>query len=113
MELQAEEPKKQTFEQLAHDFQLTKVRILWLLEQLCPEGKDDYPANPSALDYEMMRELYGDLKPDITDEEFAAQFKAIDTDGSGEIEFDEFVKWISEEEIDLGEDDEDEDEDDE
>lgn len=109
----AEEPKKQTFEQLSATFELTQVRIQWLHEQfagLCPDGIDEYPHNPSSLTKEVMRDLYGDLKPDMSDEEFDAQFAKIDEDGSGEIEFDEFVKWISEEEIDLGDSDEEEDE---
>merc|ERR1739847_183869 len=94
--------RKMSYAQLAARFDLTDVRIEWLHDQFrecLDEGEvDNYPSDPAALSKEKMRELYADLKPDMTDE-----------DGSGEIEFDEFIRWIFLEEIDLeGEEDEDE-----
>ena len=32
------------------------------------------------------------MKPDMADDEFDQQFEEIDEDGSGEIEFDEFIR---------------------
>jgi hypothetical protein len=103
--------KKRTYEQLAAEYELTDVRIEWLHEQfkeMLDEGEEDnYPTDPASLSKDKMRDLYQDLKPDMNDDEFEAQFEEIDEDGSGEIEFDEFIRWIYMEEIDLGEDDED------
>jgi len=103
---------KKTFEQLSKEFELTMVRIEWLHEQFkecLPEGMTDgYPLDPAALTKDKMRELYADLKPGMSDEEFETQFEEIDEDGSGEIEFDEFIRWIFLEEIDLEGDDEEE-----
>jgi len=103
---------KKTFEQLSKEFDLAMVRIEWLHEQFkecLPEGvTDGYPLNPAALSKDKMRELYSDLKPGMSTEEFEQQFEEIDEDGSGEIEFDEFIRWIFLEEIDLEGDEEDE-----
>lgn len=35
-----------------------------------------------------------ELQPDITPAEFEARFRRIDSDGSGHIEFDEFMAWV-------------------
>lgn len=106
--------KKRTYDQLAKEYDLTDVRIEWLHEQfkaMLDEGEEDnYPMDPASLSKEKMRELYADLKPDMADDEFDQQFEEIDEDGSGEIEFDEFIRWIYMEEIDLGEDDEEDEE---
>ena len=49
-----------------------------------------------GLTREKMKVLMDTLLPvKLTDEEFNVQFDEIDTDGGGEIEFDEFIKWYS------------------
>ena len=59
-----------------------------------------------ALSKGEMRDLYADIKPDMTDEDFETSFVEIDKDGSGEIEFDEFVFWLFLEEVALDEEEE-------
>merc|ERR1712125_177882 len=46
-----------------------------------------------------MRDLMGEVRPEMEEPEFAAKFKRIDSDGSNVIEFDEFVIWVREDEI--------------
>merc|ERR1711988_115506 len=42
-----------------------------------------------------------EVKPDMTLAEFEQKFIQIDTDGSGELEFDEFVQWLGQDELEL------------
>jgi len=65
---------------------------------------DKYPVDPASLSKVEMRDLYADLKPEMDDSAFETAFVEIDKDGSGEIEFDEFVFWLFLEEIPLDED---------
>lgn len=86
-------------------FGLTMARIEWLHRQFCqliPEGEEDnYPDDPYGLTKDRMQTLMTDLLPDLTDAEFERAFVEIDLDGGGQIEFDEFVEWLSTEELDL------------
>jgi len=95
-----EEEAKPSLQELADIYGFTMARIEWLHDTF--EGilgdKDDYPKNPSPLDKTKMCELMASLKPEMTRQEFEMYFTQIDTDGSGEIEFDEFVEWICTEE---------------
>jgi len=80
------------------------IRLTWLHEQfasLIPSGIDNYPIEPSALSKEEMRDLISQLQPDITAEEFDIKFRQVDTDGSGQIEFDEFVEWLTADKVDI------------
>jgi len=101
---------KPTMEDLCRKFGLTMARMEWLHEQF--EGflqanedgstrKDDYPEHPSALTKEEMKELFATIMPDMTLAAFEKRFEEIDIDGSGEIEFDEFVEWLRADEIEM------------
>merc|ERR1711862_541437 len=46
-----------------------------------------------------MRDLMNEVRPDMPQEEFDMRFRRIDEDGSGMIEFDEFVTWVREDEV--------------
>mmetsp|Transcript_107860 Transcript_107860/g.336396 ORF Transcript_107860/g.336396 Transcript_107860/m.336396 type:complete len:545 (+) Transcript_107860:563-2197(+) len=41
-----------------------------------------------------LRELMHNLDPTLTDDEITAVFDNIDTDGSGEVDYQEFVRWV-------------------
>merc|ERR1740129_196237 len=58
-----------------------------------------YPECPAALKKNQMRALIREVQPDLTDAEFEARFQRIDVDGSGMVEFDEFVTWVREDEV--------------
>jgi Ca2+-binding EF-hand superfamily protein len=99
---------KMSFAQLSDEYQIPLARIDWLHDQFkafLEDGVDNYPSDPAALTKDKMRELYQDLKPDMDEGEFEEQFVEIDKDGSGFIEFDEFVFWLFLEEVDLDEED--------
>merc|ERR1712048_1513447 len=53
-----------------------------------------YPHNPASISKDKMRQLVEEVNPDMEDDEFESRFRRIDSDGSGVIEFDEFVGWI-------------------
>jgi len=101
---------KPTMEALCRKFGLTMARMEWLHEQFegflpkNPDGSpqtDDYPDNPAALSKDDMKGLFADIMPEMTLATFEKRFEEIDTDGSGEIEFDEFVEWLREDEIEM------------
>jgi hypothetical protein len=96
-----------TYAELCKEYDISVTRLEWLHEQFrafLPEGVvDTYPVNAAALSRAEMRDLYADLKPEMQDEDFEAAFVEIDKDGSGEIEFDEFVFWLFLEEIPMDE----------
>ena len=48
-----------------------------------------------ALDSEEMKQLFKDLGLELTQDQEATVMSRIDTDGSGEIDFDEFFAWYS------------------
>jgi Ca2+-binding EF-hand superfamily protein len=103
----AKEGRKMTYAELCKEYDISVTRLEWLHEQFrafLPEGVvDTYPVNAAALSRAEMRDLYADLKPEMQDEDFEAAFVEIDKDGSGEIEFDEFVFWLFLEEIPMDE----------
>jgi Ca2+-binding EF-hand superfamily protein len=101
---------KPTYEQLAEMTGMTVPRVEWLHtlfetymdpDPARPDElqEDMYPESPSKISKAKMKELITDVNPDVTDPEFEARFLRIDQDGSGEIEFDEFVKWISADDV--------------
>jgi len=100
--------RKMTYAELCKEYDISVTRLEWLHEQFrsfLPEGVvDNYPVDSASLSKVEMRDLYADLKPDMNDSDFETAFVEIDKDGSGEIEFDEFVFWLFLEEIPLDED---------
>jgi len=91
---------------------MTMARLQWLHElfesYLIPDEdapKDappptcGYPDDPASLLKPQMRALVSEVNPNLTEAEFEARFRRIDEDGSGEIEFDEFVAWVHNDEI--------------
>mmetsp|Transcript_52826 Transcript_52826/g.123584 ORF Transcript_52826/g.123584 Transcript_52826/m.123584 type:complete len:741 (+) Transcript_52826:52-2274(+) len=101
--------RKPTFEELSFKLGMTMARMQWLhalFETFLPHesGSDvhptcRYPDNPAAIPKTAMRELIREIHPHLTDSEFEARFARIDSDGSGVIEFDEFVNWVREDEV--------------
>merc|ERR1719399_561004 len=102
--------RKMTYAELCKEYDISISRLEWLHEQFrsfLPEGVvDTYPVDAAALSKGEMRDLYADIKPDMTDEDFETSFVEIDKDGSGEIEFDEFVFWLFLEEVALDDEEE-------
>jgi len=99
--------RKMTYAELCKEYDIPTSRLEWLHDQFrsfLPEGVvDTYPVNAASLSKAEMRDLYADLKPEMNDDDFESAFQEIDKDGSGEIEFDEFVFWLFLEEIPLDE----------
>ena len=56
---------------------------------------------PEIIDKKTMFQLLKQIKPQITQEEFLARFRRIDEDKSGVIEFDEFVQWVYDDEVEV------------
>jgi hypothetical protein len=102
--------RKMTYAELCKEYDISVTRLEWLHEQFrsqLPEGVvDTYPIDAAALSKGEMRDLYADIKPDMKDEDFETSFVEIDKDGSGEIEFDEFVFWLFLEEVALDDEEE-------
>eukprot|EP00397_Hematodinium_sp_SG-2012_P024045 GEMP01025030.1.p2 GENE.GEMP01025030.1~~GEMP01025030.1.p2 ORF type:complete len:247 (+),score=73.49 GEMP01025030.1:1133-1873(+) len=92
-----EDEGKPGYKELCQNFGLTMARLEWLHDKFeeILESKDNYPDDPTPLSKEQMRELMASIKPDMTIAAFEEYFVQIDTDGSGKIEFDEFVEWLS------------------
>merc|ERR1719379_1260513 len=103
------ETAKPSFETLCRQHRMTMARMHWLhaqfVEFLPPVGgvpqRCGYPENPAALTKNDVQNLMAEVKPDMTLAEFEQKFIQIDTDGSGELEFDEFVQWLGEDELEL------------
>ncbi|CAD7976170.1 unnamed protein product, partial [Amoebophrya sp. A25] len=100
-----EEEPKPSMEDLCVMYGLTMARIEWLhgqFKSFLPDGQEDnYPEDPYGMSKDTMRRLMSDLIPGMDDDEFESKFQEIDLDGGGEIEFDEFVEWLSKETIQL------------
>ena len=99
-----EDTAKPSLEELSESTGMSLIRVHWLHDQfkaLLPDGTDEYPENPAALSREEMHALTLELQPDMSEEEFSQKFFAIDGDGSGQIEFDEFIEWMCLEKIDI------------
>lgn len=101
---------KPSMEELCERSGITQARMDWLYDLFeSYVQKEDveemtklpqkYPEHSLALTKDQMRPMIEEMKPDITPAEFEARFHRIDEDGSGEIEFDEFVTWIHEDEV--------------
>merc|ERR1712216_446133 len=68
------------------------------LNNLCylKQEFDTYDEDRSGyIDVKELRELLEKLGEELTEEELEQAFKELDTDGSGEIEFFEFVEWFT------------------
>jgi Ca2+-binding EF-hand superfamily protein len=99
---------KPSMEVLCQRLGMPMARLEWLHglfeSYLNGEGaeqlkKDNYPDDPSSINKDQMRELFKEMNPDLSEPEFEARFMRIDEDGSGLIEFDEFVAWVHEDEV--------------
>lgn len=98
VQVDAEDEGKPSLKLISLRTGINMIRLNWLHEQfiaLLDDGVDDYPDNPSALSKDQMMDLIEQLQPDITPEEFEIKFAQVDSDGSGQIEFDEFVEWMA------------------
>merc|ERR1719478_1703026 len=70
------------------------------LNNLCylKQEFDTYDEDRSGyIDVKELRELLEKLGEELTEEELEQAFKELDADGSGEIEFFEFVEWFTSE----------------
>merc|ERR1719156_480772 len=105
----ADENAKPSMESLCRQHRMTMARMHWLhaqfVEFLPPidgvKQRCGYPENPAALTKNDVKQLMAEVRPDMTLVEFDQKFIQIDTDGSGELEFDEFVQWLGEDELEL------------
>jgi len=103
--------EKPSMETLCERLGMTMARITWLHELFeeylaeedapgeGPPPRCGYPERPASIRKAQMRALVSDVNPNLTEAEFEARFRRIDGDGSGEIEFDEFVAWVHNDEI--------------
>jgi Ca2+-binding EF-hand superfamily protein len=103
---------KPSMSELSDRLGLTVARLKWLhtlfegflVNEDDPEGpppKCGYPDDPASLTKEQMKGLILELNPKTTDPEFESHYRRIDIDGGGAVEFDEFVVWLSENQINL------------
>jgi hypothetical protein len=102
---------KPTIEMLSQTLGLTVARLNWLHslfegflasdDDHGPPPKCHYPEDPASLSKDQMKGILMELFPQTTDPEFEAHFMRIDEDGSGKVEFDEFVTWLAENQINL------------
>jgi hypothetical protein len=99
---------KPSFDALCKRLSMTMARMLWLhkiWESYVQESGDAqrclYPQNPAQLKKQHVQEMMAELLPHLTTDEFEECFQKIDSDGNGTLEFDEFVVWISEDEVRL------------
>jgi hypothetical protein len=60
--------------------------------QFSSPNPPSYPENPQFLTKDAMREMFDTNFPEVDEEEFENLFEMVDFDGSGEIEFDEFLE---------------------
>jgi Ca2+-binding EF-hand superfamily protein len=103
------ETAKPSFESLCRQHRMTMARMHWLHAQFVDflplvggvKQRCGYPENPAALTRNDVQSLMAEVKPDMTIAEFEQKFIQIDTDGSGELEFDEFVQWLGGDELEL------------
>lgn len=96
---------KPSMEELCRIHHTTMARMYWLHKQfegfLQPPRACGYPEDPAALSKKDLQDLMAEVRPAMTLAEFDQKFRVIDSDGSGEVEFDEFVKWLREDELEL------------
>eukprot|EP00933_Yihiella_yeosuensis_P030107 TRINITY_DN23785_c0_g1_i1.p1 TRINITY_DN23785_c0_g1~~TRINITY_DN23785_c0_g1_i1.p1 ORF type:complete len:751 (+),score=162.74 TRINITY_DN23785_c0_g1_i1:39-2255(+) len=99
---------KPSMQVLSQTLKLSQPRLDWLhelFESFLPPNQDGshqvcgYPDQPAALGKAVMFKMLQDLNSAITEAEFEARFRRIDTDNSEMVEFDEFCTWVSEDEV--------------
>eukprot|EP00441_Pelagodinium_beii_P016439 CAMPEP_0197662306 /NCGR_PEP_ID=MMETSP1338-20131121/52825_1 /TAXON_ID=43686 ORGANISM="Pelagodinium beii, Strain RCC1491" /NCGR_SAMPLE_ID=MMETSP1338 /ASSEMBLY_ACC=CAM_ASM_000754 /LENGTH=757 /DNA_ID=CAMNT_0043240083 /DNA_START=39 /DNA_END=2312 /DNA_ORIENTATION=+ len=99
---------KPSMEELCAMLKMTRGRLDFfhdVFESFLPKTQDGeqgvclYPEMPAAINKSTMRTLMGELQPGLDEDEFDARFRRIDDDGSGLIEFDEFVRWVHDDEV--------------
>jgi len=102
---------KPSFEELCRNLGATMARMNWLhrlFESYLGEDSAGearicgYPEDPASLTVEQMRGIMSDVRPDMGEAEFLSRFQRIDQDGSGLVEFDEFVCWLVDDEVSVG-----------
>ena len=54
--------------------------------------EDNYPEDPGSLSKEKVWDMMRSMGANMSTEEFDEQFKQIDLDGGGSLEFDEFME---------------------
>lgn len=102
--------KKPSVDLLCERLGVTMSRMEWLHRLfesfLEPDPKNPgvppvclYPDAPASIKKDHMRALMKELRPTMEEVEFEARFRRIDSDGSNQIEFDEFVMWVREDEV--------------
>lgn len=98
--------KKPSFEELAKQLNMPRGRLVFFhelfegfLKQSDPSKQCAYPECPASLDKKTMFNLIAELQPHITEAELEARFRRIDRDGTGTVEFDEFVRWVYDDEV--------------
>jgi len=99
---------KPSMEELCQQLKMSRGRLDFfhdLFESFLPKTKDGkpgaclYPECPAVIEKKTMQALINEVQPGLSEDEFNARFRRIDTDGSGLIEFDEFVRWVHEDEV--------------
>jgi len=109
-EVAEEKMQKPTMEELALKYGMSQPRLGFfhdLFESFLPANEDgsnatcDYPENPAVIDKKTMFLLLKQVQPTLNEAEFEARFRRLDGDSSGKIEFDEFVKWVYDDEVEV------------
>merc|ERR1712085_12884 len=89
---------KPSFEHLATRYKLSLDFIMSLYKdiflQFLPSGvKCNYPGEPGALTKWQIRRCFTEFFPETEEDDFEDAFSNVDFNGSGEIEFDEFLDF--------------------
>jgi len=106
----ASDKTRPSMESMCQKYGMTMSRMTWLHELFEsfvvpePDAPKDaprcgYPENAKSIHKPQMRELVYMVNSTLTDAEFEARFRRIDQDSDGEIEFDEFVDWVYNDDI--------------
>eukprot|EP00931_Biecheleriopsis_adriatica_P079762 TRINITY_DN53104_c0_g1_i1.p1 TRINITY_DN53104_c0_g1~~TRINITY_DN53104_c0_g1_i1.p1 ORF type:complete len:739 (-),score=206.98 TRINITY_DN53104_c0_g1_i1:152-2368(-) len=106
----ASDGRKPSMEELGRRHHMTQGRLNFfhdLFESFLPPQEDGtpgaclYPQCPASIDKKTMFRLVAEVQHAMGEAEFEARFRRIDKDNSGLIEFDEFVQWIHDDEVQL------------
>ncbi|CAK9034699.1 unnamed protein product [Durusdinium trenchii] len=109
MEEQEKKPKP-SMEELSLQYHMSRARLKFfhdLFESFLPAKEDGtpgvchYPEAPSVIDKKTMFLLLKQVQSNINEAEFEARFRRLDQDSSGVIEFDEFVRWVHDDEVEV------------
>lgn len=101
---------KPTMEELSEKYGMARARLDFfhdLFQSFLPPNKDGspgicgYPENSATLNKKTMFLMLKEINPSLQEAEFEARFRRIDGDGSGLIEFDEFVQWVYDDEVEV------------